>query len=160
MDILKEETLLDPLNSATPARILALDVGRLRIGLAVTDPLGLAPQGLDTMHRTNLRDDLRRVAGVAQECSAKLLLVGDPVHMRGASSEMSTYVRGFGDRLRAKTRLPVQYWDERLTSVTAEERLRELGVRFERGDGKVDRMAAIVLLESYLHTSGGAYLCE
>ena len=102
----------------------------------MTDPLGLAPQGLPTRDRTNLREDLRRIAGVMAERSVELLLVGDPLHLSGRVQRDVRLRAGFGDRLHAKTRMPVQYWDERLTSTTAEERLRELGQPVQRGDGR------------------------
>lgn len=149
-----------PQSPAEPRRILALDVGKYRIGMAVMDPLGLAPQGLPTLERTTLRKDLQHIASVMAERSVELLVVGDPLHLSGRPSAMAGFVRGFGDRLQAKTRVPVQYWDERLTSHAAEERLRELGQPFQRGDGAVDRMAAILLLEDYLHTHQGAAECD
>lgn len=135
-----------------PVRILALDVGTKRVGLAVTDALGLAPQGLPTLHRTTLREDLKHVAGIMRERDVARVIVGDPKHMAGAASNMSAYVRGFGDRLQSKTRVPVEYRDERLTSLEAEERLRELGITWTRDDGNLDRMAAILILEEYLQT--------
>jgi putative holliday junction resolvase len=134
-----------------PGRILALDVGARRIGLAVSDALGLTAQGLETFVRTNIREDLARLGRLAEEREVSRLLIGDPKTMAGGESRQARLVREFGDRLAARTGLPVQYWDERLTSVEAERVLREGGARMRsERKGAVDRLAAVILLESYL----------
>jgi putative Holliday junction resolvase len=143
-------------------RILALDVGARRIGLAVSDPLGLTAQGLPTMERTNIRDDIERLELLARERGVGLLLIGHPKTLSGREGRQAVWVRDFADRLAARTGLPIEFWDERLTSVEAERCLREQGVRTRAGrKGAVDRLAAVFLLESYLlwrelHGSAGA----
>jgi putative Holliday junction resolvase len=134
------------------ARVLALDLGKKRIGLAISDGLGLMAHGLETLERTRMREDLDRLAKLAAEREVQLFLVGNPVHMSGAASKGSERAHEFGRRLAARTGIPVSYWDERLTSVAAAEILAGKGVRAEKQKGAVDRVAAILLLESYLES--------
>ena len=138
-------------------RILALDVGRRRIGLAVSDELGLTAQGLDTLERTNHREDLAALARLATRWSAALLLVGHPVKLSGEEGRQAEWVRHFADRLASHTRLPVKLWDERLTTVAAERVLRESGISIAKRARAKDRLAAVLLLQNYLdHLAGGA----
>jgi putative Holliday junction resolvase len=140
-------------------RVLALDVGKKRIGLAISDPLGISAQGLPTLHRTRIRDDLQRLHQLAQERDVALFLVGKPVHMSGDESRQSAYTADFAERLREKTGIPIAYWDERLTSLEAERVLREAKASLEQRKEAVDRLAAVLLLESYLdarrYSAGG-----
>ena len=130
--------------------MLALDVGARRIGLAISDELGITAQGLETLQRTNIREDLARLANIVQERSVGLILVGHPLHMSGRESRQAEYVREFADKLTARVGLPVRFWDERLTSVQAGRVLRESGISIRKRALAVDRMAAVLLLESYL----------
>jgi putative Holliday junction resolvase len=131
-------------------RILALDVGKKRIGLAISDALGITAQGLPTFARTRIREDLSRLTELMREREVKLLLIGKPLHMSGQNSRQGEYTLEFGERLRRKSGLPVVYWDERLTSVEAERVLRAGGATLEQRKKAVDRLAAVLLLESYL----------
>ena len=131
-------------------RILALDVGKKRIGLAVSDELGLTAQGIETLERTRIREDLENLRQIAARWEAKTLLIGKPLHMSGSESRQSEYTREFADRLHQYLSLPVVFWDERLTSAEAERMLRIAGASLEQRKKAVDRMAAVLLLESYL----------
>ncbi len=131
-------------------RVLAVDYGKKRIGLAVSDPLGLTAQGLDTLFRTRVREDLETLAALVRDREVNLILFGNPLRLNGADSEASRGVREFAARLGERTGVTVEFWDERLTSFEAEETLKELGVSTQRHTGNVDRMAAILLLRSYL----------
>ncbi len=135
-------------------RILALDVGKRRIGLAISDPLGITAQGLETLERRNLREDLALLGRLAAERGVRLFLVGLPLHMSGDESSQSAYVRDFASRLAAATGVPVEFWDERLTSREAERALREGEATLRRKKQSVDRMSAVLLLESYLGAIG------
>ena len=136
--------------SIPPGRILALDVGRKRIGLALSDPLGITAQGLPTLHRTRIRDDIAFLKQLAAERGVSRLLIGMPLHLSGDESRQSEYTREFAERLEQALHIPVIFWDERLTSAEAERRLRLSGTSVGRATGNVDRLAAILLLESYL----------
>jgi len=135
-----------------PGRILALDVGKKRVGLAVSDPLGITAQGLPTLHRVRIREDLDFLADLCSEYEVTTILIGRPLHMSGDESNQGRYTAEFGDRLAQRTGLPVEYLDERLTSVQAGRMLREAGASTDRRTGSVDRMAAMLLLQSYLDT--------
>jgi len=131
-------------------RILALDLGKRRIGLAVSDELGVTAQGLDTLERTNMREDLSRIASLVEEWNVSLILIGNPLRMDGIEGAQSGWVRQFAEKLESFTRHPVQLWDERLTTVEAERVLRESGISREKRGRAVDRLAAVILLGSYL----------
>jgi putative holliday junction resolvase len=133
-----------------PGRILALDVGRKRIGLAVSDALGITAQGLPNLVRKNKRSDLEQIARIAAEHGAVLFLVGNPLHMSGDAGRQAEWVREFAANLSAHTGLPVKMWDERLTTVEASRVLRESGIGIEKRAQAVDRLSAVILLQSYL----------
>ena len=131
-------------------RVLALDLGKRRIGLALSDALGITAQGLETLERTNIREDLARLAKLAAENEVGLFLMGDPLHLSGHAGRQAEYAREFAERLRAATGLSVEFWDERLTTVAAQRVLRESGISIQKRAKAVDRLAAVILLESYL----------
>ena len=135
---------------------MALDLGKKRIGLAVSDPLGITTRGLPTLHRTNVRADLAALGKLVEQEEAALVLVGYPLHLSGDESPQAAYTRNFAERLGKLTGVEIRYWDERLTSVEAETVLKESGRRPDRKSGAVDQMAARILLESYLHAEAGA----
>ena len=136
----------------TPAqsRILALDLGKKRIGLAISDPLGITAQGLPNLVRTNKRADLAALEQLVREREVGLILMGNPINMRGDEGRQSGWVREFAQALEKRTGLPVKLWDERLTSVEAGRVLRSSGISIEKRAAAVDRLSAVILLQSYL----------
>jgi putative holliday junction resolvase len=151
---------VEPHQPITGGRILALDLGARRIGAAVSDPLGITAQGIETIARTNIREDLTRLSGIIRERGVSLIVLGNPMHMSGNEGRQSGWVRDFAARLEAHTGLPVRLWDERLTSVEAGRVLRSSGISIEKRARAVDRLSAVLLLESYLeaHSSGSTLL--
>jgi len=131
-------------------RILALDLGKKRIGLAISDPLGITAQGLPNLVRTNKRTDLAALEDLAREHQVSMFLVGNPINMGGAEGRQSGWVREFAAAMEARTGLPVKFWDERLTSVEAGRVLRSSGVSIAKRAAAVDRLSAVILLQSYL----------
>jgi len=131
-------------------RVLALDLGKKRIGLAVSDELGITAQGLRTLERRNKRVDLHALATIIREHGVTHLLLGNPLHMSGAEGRQSEWVREFGEALEKHTGVPVRFWDERLTTVEASRVLRESGISIEKRAAAVDRLSAVILLQSYL----------
>jgi putative Holliday junction resolvase len=131
-------------------RVLALDLGKRRIGLALSDELGITAQGLQTLERSNIRKDLAKLAALASEKNVSLILMGNPLHMSGRESRQTQYTREFAERLKAATGLPIEFRDERLTTVEAERVLRQSGISIQKRAKAVDRLAAVILLESYL----------
>jgi putative Holliday junction resolvase len=132
------------------ARILALDLGKRRIGLALSDELGITAQGLPTLERTRIRDDIAQLTDLARRHGVRRFLLGYPLHMSGREGRQTHFARDFGDRLAHATGLPVDYWDERLTTVEAGRVLRESGISIEKRAAAVDRLSAVILLESFL----------
>lgn len=131
-------------------RILAIDFGMRRMGLAVSDALGITAQGLPTLGRTRLDDDLERIRKLAEEYSTERVIVGNPLGHGGGETTMSRKAAEFAERLRRRVGCPVQLWDERLTSVEANRALRESGLTLGKRQRAVDRVAATLLLQSYL----------
>jgi putative holliday junction resolvase len=134
-------------------RILALDVGKKRIGLALSDELGLTAQGLKTLEREGRRDDIETLRKLAVESRVELFLIGDPIHMSGAPSRQGEYTREFARELEYKTGLPVKFWDERWTSREAERTLRGSGIAHGERKPAIDRLSAVILLQSYLDSA-------
>ncbi len=131
-------------------RILALDLGERRIGLAVSDPLGLTAQGLKTLERSNRRNDLKAIREAAEQYQVGLILVGQPLHMSGHAGTQAERAQAFAEDLRRRLGLEVRLWDERLTTVEAQRVLRSSGIGREKRRQAVDRLAAVLLLQSYL----------
>jgi putative holliday junction resolvase len=135
-------------------RVLALDLGKKRIGLALSDPLGITAQGLPTLQRTRIREDLDALAKLTSENEVTLILMGHPLHMSGREGRQAEYTREFAGRLAERTGIEIQFWDERLTTVEAERVLRSSGISIEKRARAVDRLAAVILLGSYLDSLG------
>lgn len=131
-------------------RILALDLGKKRIGLAISDPLGISAQGLPNLVRTNKRTDLAALESLAREREVGLFLLGNPINMGGKEGRQSGWVREFAAALVQRTGLPVEFRDERLTSVEAGRVLRSSGISIAKRAAAVDRLSAVILLQSYL----------
>ena len=132
-------------------RIIAFDLGKRRIGLALSDPLRITAQGIDTFERTNIRQDITRLTEILHINSVSMMLFGNPLHMSGRESRQTEYVREFADRLSEATGIPYDMWDERWTSVEAERILRQGGIGQRRDrKGIVDKLSAVILLSSYL----------
>ncbi len=131
-------------------RILAIDFGTKRIGLAVSDALGMTAQGLPTLERTRIADDLKTLRGLAEEYSVAKVLVGNPISKSGSKTTMSQLATEFAQKLQKYLSCPVEMHDERLTSVVANQMLREAGLSVGKRQRAVDRVAAVLLLQSYL----------
>jgi len=131
-------------------RLLALDVGARRIGLAVSDELGITAQGLETLQRTNKRADFARLLEIVAQYDVAEIVVGLPLHMSGSEGAQAERMRHFAAELGGLTGLPVHLFDERLTSAEANRLLRESEQRPERSRGVVDRMAAVLILQAFL----------
>jgi putative Holliday junction resolvase len=131
---------------AARAPVLAIDYGRKRLGLALSDVLGVIARPLATWNRTNRRRDLARLRELVRHHSVRRIVVGLPLHLDGEPSEMSDEASRFAARLKKEFRLPVDLLDERLTSWEAEREVR----RSRRGALAIDAFAAAVILRDYL----------
>ncbi len=125
-------------------------MGSKTIGMAVSDPLGITAQGLPTIRRKNKRTDLEALEQVIRSHDVAAIVVGNPLRLSGAESRQSEKVAAFADDLQRRFGLPVHLWDERLTSVQANRLLREAELSIQKRAAAVDRMAAVLILQSYL----------
>jgi putative Holliday junction resolvase len=131
-------------------RIAALDVGEARIGVAVSDELGITAQGIGVVRRVGGRRDLEALAGLLTPYAPERLVVGLPLNMDGTEGRQVVKVRTFAEAVAAHLGLPLEYWDERLTTVAAERALLEADVSRRRRRDLVDKVAASLILQGYL----------
>ncbi|MCH8205572.1 MAG: Holliday junction resolvase RuvX [Chloroflexi bacterium] len=131
-------------------RVIALDVGDRRIGVALSDPTGLLASPLSTVTRKGHDADVDEVLGLAAANDVAEIVVGMPVSLSGRKGAQAARTTAFAEELRRKTDLPVVFVDERYSTVQAERSLRELGVQPSRDRARVDAAAAAVILQSYL----------
>jgi len=120
------------------------------MGLAVTDPLGITAQGLETLQRRNKRSDFARLEKLIREYQVREIVLGNPLRMSGDAGVQSQKVAEFAEELRRRFQLPVHLWDERLTSAEANRILREAELSIQKRAQAVDRMAATLILQSFL----------
>jgi putative Holliday junction resolvase len=139
-------------------RILALDLGKRRIGLAISDELGITAQGLPTLQRKNNRTDLAALARIVSDKAVDLILIGEPLHMSGDAGSQAVIAREFSELVARHTGKQIQLWDERLTTVEAGRVLRDSGISIEKRARAIDQLSAVILLQSYLdfRALGGA----
>jgi len=131
-------------------RVLGLDVGRRRIGLAISDPLGITAQGLSTLERRNRRLDLEELRRLLEKYQVEEIVVGNPLKMSGQSGTQAEQMANFADQLRRTFSLPVHLWDERLSTAEAHRLLDETEIRDSRRKEVIDKMAAVLILQSFL----------
>jgi putative Holliday junction resolvase len=134
-------------------RVLGLDVGSKTIGMAVSDPLGITAQGLETLRRKNKRTDFSRLNEVIRQYEIVEIVVGLPLRMSGNEGTQAEKMRAFADDLRKACGLPVHLWDERLTSAQANRVLRESEMSIQRRGEVVDRLAAVLILQSWMEAN-------
>lgn len=134
-------------------RIMGLDYGSKTVGIAVSDPLGITAQGVETICRkeeNKLRKTCARIEELVQEYGVERLVLGLPKHMNGDIGERAEQTIKFAEMIGRRTGLAVEMWDERLTSVSAEKILIENRVRREDRKKYIDKIAAVFILQSYL----------
>ena len=145
-----ENSLSSEAGPAPQARILAIDHGARKIGLAVSDELGLTAQGLPTYYRSNKKADFDHLRRVIRQHGITEIVMGLPLRMSGAEGIQAEKVQAFAEELRHKFKLPVHLFDERLTSVEANRLLRETEMSIHRRAEVVDQVAAVLILQSFL----------
>jgi putative Holliday junction resolvase len=129
---------------------MALDVGKVRVGVALSDPLGYTAQPLLTLWRKGRGEDMRSLLRLIRKHEVVRIVVGNPLHMSGDVSPWAAKVQEFAEELQMHSHLPVVLWDERLSSVAAHEILDEAG--HDRRDRKyvIDQVAAVVILRGWM----------
>ncbi|HEY9713932.1 MAG TPA: Holliday junction resolvase RuvX [Chroococcales cyanobacterium] len=135
--------------SAKP-RIIGLDIGDKRIGIAISDPLGITAAGLETIERKNMATDLAAVKNIAERHGAVELVLGLPYNMDGTEGEQAEKVKSFGRKLARTTGLPIVYEDERLTTISAIRTLTIQGKKTGQNKALVDMQAAAIILQKFL----------
>src|SRR6185312_1673010 len=131
-------------------RVMALDVGKVRVGVALSDPLGYTAQPLLTLWRKSRGEDLRSLLRLIRKHEVVEIVVGNPLHMSGDVSPWAAKVHEFADALRKRSGLPVTLWDERLSSVAAHEILDEAGHDSQNRKYVIDQVAAVVILRGWM----------
>ena len=132
-------------------RYMSLDIGDATIGVAVSDLLGLTAQGVETIRRRDLSDDLNRLGVLIQEYEADALVAGLPKHMNGQEGERCALVRAFmADAAERFPMMEIHYWDERLSTVAASRTLLEGDVSRKKRRKVIDKMAAVYILQGFL----------
>ena len=133
-----------------PHPVLAIDHGQARIGLAATDELGIASHPVETIH-TAQADPLQRIAEIVEERKIRLIILGLPLRLDGDEGEAALRVRTFGDELSRKIpAVPLEYSDERLTTTSAADKLREAGKPARKQKDIIDQVAALEILNGWL----------
>ncbi len=134
-------------------RVLGVDYGERRVGLAVSDPTGTIAQPLPTLtRRAGKRPPVQAIADLAREWQVEAIVVGLPLTLAGDDSDWTRETRAFGEKLALRTGLPLHFLDERMTSVRAERAVRALGLRRAAREDKtrVDAAAAVLILQAFL----------
>ncbi len=134
-------------------RIMGLDFGSKTVGVAISDPLQITAQGIEIIRRkeeNKLRQTLARIETLAAEYEVEKIVLGFPKNMNNTIGERAELSLEFKEKLERRTGLPVVMWDERLTTVAAERAMMEAGIRRENRKDYVDKIAACLILQSYL----------
>ncbi len=148
---MKEDTTRDASGPGGHAgRILGLDFGDRRIGIALSDPLGITARPLLTLARTTWERDLERIRAIVVEHEVCHIVVGLPLDMDGTAGRRARITETFMQRVERATGIPVIPWDERLTTVQAERTLLEADLSRARRREVIDQVAAVILLQAYL----------
>ena len=137
-------------------RVLALDVGDRRIGVAVSDELGLTAQGVTTIHRRSWAADLDDIARLVETWRAETIVVGLPLTLEGAIGPRAQTVQAFIKRLESAVGVPILTWDERFSTVTAERVLIDANLSRAKRRRVIDKTAAVVILQHFLDTRAHA----
>lgn len=131
-------------------RIMGLDVGEKTIGIAVSDELGWTAQGIETLKRKSLNEDISHLEKRIQEYNVTKIVVGLPKNMDGSIGPRGEQCRAFAEKLKKRLSLPVDLWDERLTTVAAEKMLIAADMSRKKRKQVIDKMAAVMILQSYM----------
>ena len=136
-------------------RVLGVDFGRARIGVAISDELGMLAHPLETIPGVRMEAAAKRVAEIASERDVSRVILGLPRHMNGELGEAAREANAFADKVRPLLACPLMMWDERLTTTAANRALRDAGQKTKRTRGFVDQVAAQMILQGYLDSVAG-----
>jgi putative Holliday junction resolvase len=131
-------------------RIMGLDVGSKTIGVAISDELGITAQGFKTIKRKAMEDDLRELYTIISQFQIEKIVVGLPKNMDGSLGKQAEFVLGWIEDFKNKIQLPVETWDERLSTVEATKTLLKADLSRKKRKGVIDKLAAVLILQGYL----------
>ena len=131
-------------------RIMGLDIGDKTIGVAVSDIMGITAQGVKTIRRESKKKDIEELKNIIKERQVNKIVSGLPKNMNGTLGPQGEKVQKFCELLKEETNLPIEFWDERLSTVAAERSLIEGNVRRENRKKVIDMLAAVIILQGYL----------
>ncbi len=131
-------------------RIMGLDVGEKRIGIAISDPMGWTAQGHSVLQRSVLEIDIKNINQLCQEYEVEIVVIGLPRNMDGSIGPKALEVQEFAQLLENSLGINIAYWDERLTTKSAERVLIEADLSRRRRKQVIDKMAAVYILQAYL----------
>jgi putative Holliday junction resolvase len=134
-------------------RTAGLDVGEKTIGIAVSDLLGITAQGLDTVRRSDPEADLQQVVDILKEYEVNLVVIGLPKNMNNTIGPSAERAKEFGDELSKRIDIEIKYWDERLTTASAQRALLEGDVSRKKRKQVVDKIAAVMILQNYMDST-------
>jgi putative Holliday junction resolvase len=135
-------------------RIMGLDVGSKTIGVAISDELGITAQGFKTIKRKAMEDDLRELDAIISQFQIEKIVVGLPKNMDGSLGKQAEFVLGWIEDFKNKIQLPVETWDERLSTVEASKTLLKADLSRKKRKGVIDKLAAVLILQGYLQRIG------
>jgi putative Holliday junction resolvase len=131
-------------------RFLGLDVGEMRIGVAVSDETGLIASGITTLQRVGWKKDLQALVDIIQKHQVEKIVVGNPFNLDGSRGRQAELIDVFVERLKAETLLDIVLWDERFSSFSAEQALIESGMQRSKRKAVIDKVAAVIILQHFL----------
>ncbi len=129
-------------------RTLGIDLGNKRVGIAVSDPLGLTAQPLEVL--PNNRELIKKIREICREKEVSLIIIGLPRSLSGELNDAAQKASAFSEKLKKELGIPVQLYDERFSTSIAWNNFRQTGVSEKKGRGSIDKMAAAVILSDYL----------
>lgn len=137
-------------------RVMGLDVGDKTIGVAVSDPLGITAQGIKTIYREDMDKDFKELQWIIDEYDIEKIVVGLPINMNGSMGPRGQKTLDFIEKLKKGLDLPVEHWDERLSTVSAERTLLEGDMSRRKRKKVIDKLAAVFILQNYLDFVSGS----
>ena len=137
-----------------PGRLMALDIGSKRIGVALSDPTQTLARGLQVIHRRSRRKDMQAIASLAKEHDVTRIVVGHPRHLDGSVGDQARRIEVYAAELKEVVEIPVVLWDESLSTVRAQEVMIEAGRKWRERKARIDAVAAAAILQDYLDSVG------
>jgi len=131
-------------------RLLGVDFGKRRMGIAISDPMRIVARGMETISYYSLDQLWQKFAKIFASHNIERVIIGSPINLNGSESAISADVQEFANQLQEQLQVPVEFWDERFTSKTAQEILHQMGKSPSKNRGKIDKIAAVLILQGYL----------